>query len=185
MLLSPNDGGDASTRDIGPRSHCRAAFVLSLALAALPATPHAQAVFTATAGMPVRFEIVTSCAVSASDLDFGAYASKSQAPVQGQTAIQLLCGDGTVAELRLDAGSGSGSTSRRRMEQDAGTDRLEYDLFQDPARTIHWGDRSGVDTLEVETAGVPLTIPVYGQIPGGQRVREGTYSDTVTVRVLY
>jgi spore coat protein U-like protein len=186
----PNDGGDASVRDIGPRSYpagnWRRFLVVWLALAALPATSRAQATYTATAGMPVRIEIVASCAVSAADLNFGAYASNSQTPVQGQTVIQLLCGAGTVAELSLDAGSGpGGSTSRRRMEQDAGKDRLDYDLFQDPSRTIHWGDRSGVDTLEVQTTGAPMTIPVYGQIPGGQRAREGTYSDTITVRVVY
>jgi len=160
--------------------------VLWLALAALPATCHAQATYTATAGMPVRMEIVASCTVSASDLDFGAYASSQSAPAQAQTAIQLLCGAGTVAELRLDAGTGpGGNTSRRRLEQDGGQDRLEYDLFQDPGRTIHWGQRSGVDTLEVPTTGVPQTIPVYGQIPGGQRVRDGTYSDMITIHVHF
>jgi spore coat protein U-like protein len=161
-------------------------FVVWLALAALPATALAQATYTATAGMPVRIEIVASCAVSASDLNFGAYASNQNTPVQGQTVIQLLCGAGTVAELSLDAGSGSGrNTNRRWMEQDDGSHRLDYGLYQDPGRTIHWGDRSGVDTLEVQTTGSALTIPVYGQIPGGQRVRDGTYSDTITVQVTY
>ena len=136
--------------------------------------------------MPVRIEIAASCAVSASDLDFGAFASNQSTPVQGQTAIQLHCGTGTLAEVSLDAGTGpGGNTERRRMEQDGGSDRLDYGLFQDPGRTIHWGDRSGRDTLEVQTTGVPLTIPVYGQIPGGQRVRDGTYSDTITIQVTY
>jgi spore coat protein U domain-containing protein, fimbrial subunit CupE1/2/3/6 len=179
----PNDGGDASVRDIGPRYYFY--FVVWLALAALPATPRAQT-FSTTAGMPVRIELVGFCNVSASDLDFGAYASNQSTPAQGQTVIQLLCSGGTVAELSLDAGSGpGGNTSRRRMEQDAGSDRLDYDLFQDPGRTIHWGDRSGVDTLEVETSGAPQTIPVYGQVPGGQRVRDGIYSDTITVHVRF
>ena len=171
-------------RDIGPRAYCF--FVAWLALAAGPATSRAQATYTATAGMPVRMEIVASCAVSAADLNFGAYASNSPAPVQGQTAIQLLCGAATTAEVSLDEGSGAGAaTTNRRMEADAGSGRLDYNLYQDAARTIHWGDRSGRDTLEVQTTGAPLTIPVYGQIPGGQRAREGTYSDTITVRVLY
>jgi len=187
MLSSPNDGGDASVPDIGPRSHCAAVFVVWLALAALPATCRAQTTFTATAGMPVRIELVANCTVSAADLSFGAFASNSQASADGQTVITLLCGIGTTAEVSLNAGSGpgGGNTSRRRMEQDAGSDHLEYDLFQDPGRTIHWGDSSGVDTLEVVTTGVAQTVPVYGRIPGGQRVREGTYSDTITVRVLY
>jgi len=136
--------------------------------------------------MPVRIEIVASCTVSAVDLDFGAYASNQNTPVQAQSAIQLHCGPGTTAEVSLDAGTGAvGNTSRRQMEQDRGLDRLDYDLFQDPGRTIHWGDRSGRDTLEVETTGLTLTIPVYGEIPGGQRVRDGTYSDTITIRVTY
>jgi len=164
----------------------RRLFVVWLALAALPATSVAQAIYTATAGMPVRMEIVASCTVSASDLDFGAYASNQNTPVQGQTVIQLLCGAGAVAELSLDAGTGpGGSTNRRRLEQDGGKDRLDYDLFQDPGRTIHWGDRSGVDTLEVQATGAPQAVTIYGQIPGGQRVREGTYSDTITVQVTY
>jgi spore coat protein U domain-containing protein, fimbrial subunit CupE1/2/3/6 len=136
--------------------------------------------------MPVRIELVAVCTVTATDLNFGAYSPRSQAPLQGQSTIELLCGGPVTAEVSLDAGSGAGaSTTNRRMEQEAGTDRLDYDLYQDAGRTIHWGTRSGVDTLEVQTTGLTLTIPVYGQIPGGQRAREGTYSDTITVRVVY
>jgi spore coat protein U-like protein len=136
--------------------------------------------------MPVRIELTGFCNVSASDLDFGAYASNQAAPAQGQATIQLQCTPGTVAELRLDAGSRpGGSTDLRKMVQDAGIDRLDYGLFQDPGRTVHWGDRSGVDTLEVVTTGAPQAIPVYGQIPGGQRVRDGIYSDMITVTVFY
>jgi spore coat protein U-like protein len=160
-------------------------FLVWLALAALPAISGAQT-FTVTAGMPVRMELVASCSVSATDLSFGAYVSNQINPIQGQTAIQLLCGIGATAEVSLDAGSGQGNnTSRRKMEQDSGTDQLDYDLFQDAARITHWGDKSGRDTLEVETTGAPLTLPVYGQVPGGQRVRDGTYSDTITVRVMF
>jgi spore coat protein U-like protein len=137
--------------------------------------------------MPVRIELVGFCNVSASDLDFGVYGSNSQTPAQGQTAIQLHCSGGTVAELTLDAGTTGldRNTSRRKLAQDRGIDRLDYDLFQDPGRTIHWGNKSGVDTLEVQATGVPQTVPVYGQIPGGQRVRDGVYYDTITVIVTF
>jgi spore coat protein U-like protein len=181
-----NDGGYASVRDIGPRSHWRLFFVALLVLTAWPAASRAQSTYTATAGMPVRMELVATCTVSATDLNFGAYSPKSPAPLQGQSTIELLCGGPVTAEVGLDAGSGAGATtSNRRMEQDAGTDRLDYDLYQDPARTIHWGDRSGRDTLEVQMTGATVSIPVYGRIPGGQRARDGTYSDTITVRVTY
>jgi len=136
--------------------------------------------------MPVRIELTAFCSVSAADLDFGAYASNSAAPAQGQTAIQLQCSGGTAADVSLDAGTGTGgNTSRRKLEHERGLGQLDYDLFQDPGRTVHWGDRSGVDTLEVQATGLPQTVPVYGQIPGGQRVRDGIYSDMITVRVHF
>jgi spore coat protein U-like protein len=164
----------------------RRIIVAFLALAALPTTVRAQAQLTATAGMLVGIEIVTACTVSVADLDFGAYASNSTTPVLGQTTIQLRCGAGSTAELFLDEGSGpGGTTSRRRLEQDSGKGTLEYDLFQDPGRTTHWGDRSGRDTLEVQTTGSPQTIQIFGEIPAGQRAVEGTYSDTITIRVQY
>ena len=164
----------------------RPVVALLLALAALPATVRAQAVFTANAGMPVRIEIVAACTVSAADLNFGAYASNSTTPVLGQTTISLHCGAGQTAELSLDAGSGAGaSTHNRRMEADGGQGRINYGLFQDPGRSVHWGVRSGTDTLEVQTTGAQQAIPIYGEIPAGQREREGTYSDTITIRVVY
>src|SRR5687767_2838303 len=89
----------------------RYVLIVWLALAALPGISAAQAIYTATAGMPVRMEIVASCSVSASDLNFGAYASNQSTPVQGQTAIQLLCGTGTLAEVSLDAGTGPGGST--------------------------------------------------------------------------
>jgi len=160
--------------------------VAFVALAALPAISRAQAHVTATAGMAVGIEIVAACTVSVADLNFGAYASNSKTPVQGQTTIQLRCGAGAVAELSLDAGTGPGATtSNRRLEQDSGKSRLDYDLFQDPGRTVHWGNRSGVDTLEVVATGAQQTVPIYGQIPAGQRAPDGTYSDTITLRVQY
>jgi spore coat protein U-like protein len=166
-----------------PAGNWPPALVLVLALAAAPATSQE---FTATAGMVVRIEIAANCMVSAADLDFGAYASNSKSPSRGQTAVQLHCSPGAVVELSLDAGMGPGrNTSRRRLAQDSGVDRLDYDLFQDSARTIHWGDRSGTDTREVATTGAPQSVPVYGEIPAGQRAQDGTYSDTITVRVLY
>ena len=168
--------------------------VVFLALTAFPAT-HAQRFpgqrtpqpgVTDNAIMPITIEIIQSCVVSAADLNFGAIAANSATPVLGQTSIELTCGTGVTAEIALDAGTSPGNnTSRRQMLRDAGVGRLDYDLFQDAGRTIHWGDRSGRDTLELLFEGTLRVVPIYGQIPAGQRVPEGNYSDMITVTVNY
>ncbi|GAB3774244.1 hypothetical protein GCM10028796_48240 [Ramlibacter monticola] len=136
--------------------------------------------------MPVRIEIVASCSVTATDLDFGAYDAERGAPTRGQTSIALLCAPGLVVEVSLDRGTTFGATtSRRKLNFESGLDRLDYGLYQDPGRTLNWGDTPGEDTLEVPTTGLPQTVPVYGEIRAGQRVRDGIYSDVITVRVQF
>ena len=181
VLLPVDDSLYGMVKSMGMRQRLGLAFLSLTSLLA-----GAQTNLTTNSVMPVRMEVVTACRVSVSDLAFGSYTSNSTTPVQGQTTIQLLCAPGTTAEISLDAGSApGGNTSRRNLQQDSGNDRMDYDLFQDPGRTIHWGDRSGNDTKEVVTADAPLMVPIYGEIPGGQRVREGTYSDIITVSVSY
>jgi spore coat protein U-like protein len=158
--------------------------LLLLALAALPAVLTAQS-FTVTGGMPVRIEIIVACSVSATDLDFGAYASNQNEPLRGQSSIELRCAPDTLTEISLDGGTSPGNTRNRKLSHDSGRDRLDYDLYQDSARTMHWGDRSGNDTLELVTTVPVHTVPVYGEIPAGQRAQDGFYSDVITVTVLY
>ena len=159
--------------------------VVMLAMSCVPVAPLAQT-FTATSGMPVRIEIAASCLVTASDLDFGAYNAATGAPTRGQTTIQLLCAPGLGAELALDAGSAAGATTMsRKLNSESSADRLDYGLFQDAARSVHWGDTTGTDTMEVLTTGAPQLVPVYGEIPAGQRTQPGTYSDVITVRVQF
>lgn len=157
-----------------------------LALAGFPLTLGSQS-FTATSGMPVRIEIVASCDVSASDLDFGAYDTASATPTLGQTTVQLLCSAGAVVDISLDGGTGSsGNTQQRKLAPEAGgADRLDYGLFQDAARSVHWGDRPGKDTREVLASGAQQTVPVYGQIRPGQQVASGTYADVITVQLQF
>jgi spore coat protein U-like protein len=67
----------------------------------------------------------------------------------------------------------------------SGTNTIAYNLFQDSGDTTIWGDGSGVTKTENYT--LPLggseTLPIYGNVPGGQNVRAGTYTDGVSVTV--
>jgi spore coat protein U-like protein len=164
---------------------CRRFIAVLLALFACPATPGQAPPATAESVMPVMMEIVSYCDLSASDLDFGAYSSGSAAPVLGQSVIQLTCSPGQTGELLLDSGLGSRRTNDRKMVQEGGNDRLEYGLYIDAGRTQLWGDESGVNTRPVITTGSAQTINVYGQINAKQRVRDGIYSDTITVLLVF
>ena len=156
-----------------------------IALSGMSVAPLAQQI-TVVGAMPVMMEVAVQCHVTATDLDFGVYLSNSQVPVLAQGSITLLCSAGVAADVALDAGNGPGrNTSRRLMSQETGPDRLAYDLFQDAGRTVHWGDNPGSDTLQVLMTGVPVTVMVYGQISAGQRARDGTYSDIITVLVQF
>lgn len=168
-----------------PGSPAQRAIVAFLALAGLPTAPVGQTFF-ATSGMPVRIEIVGSCLVTASDLDFGAYDGLTGTPTRGQSSIALQCSPEMGVEVSLDAGTTAGATtSTRQLTSRSGADRLDYGLYQDAGRTLNWGDTSGVDTLEVLTTGASQTVPVYGEIRAGQRTPAGTYGDVITVRVQF
>lgn len=161
------------------------ALVALSALAGLPLVAAGQ-VFSFTAGMPVRIDIVAACNVTASDLAFGSYIGAAATPGRGEGSILLQCSPGQGAEVSLDAGSTPGATaSQRQMLSATGSARLDYGLYQDAGRLVNWGETPGVDTLEVLTTGEPQALPVYGQVPAGQNVPAGTYGDVVTVRVLF
>ena len=162
------------------------AFPATHAQQRLPGQPPITPGVTDHAILPVTIEIIQQCILTATDLNFGAIVSNSTTPVLGQSIIEVTCGAGVTAEIALDAGTSPGNnTSRRQMLLDAGKGRLDYDLFQDAGRTIHWGDRSGRDTLEVLFEGALRVLPIYGQIPAGQRVPDGNYSDMITVTIHY
>jgi spore coat protein U-like protein len=136
--------------------------------------------------MPVRIEIVGSCLVNASDLDFGTYGAVTGTPTRGQSSIALQCTPELGVEVSLDAGTTAGATtSARQLNSRSGADRLDYGLYQDAGRTLNWGDTSGVDTLEVLTTGATQLVPVYGEIRSGQRTSAGLYGDVITVRVQF
>jgi spore coat protein U-like protein len=60
-----------------------------------------------------------------------------------------------------------------------------YKLFQDAGHTTNWGNTVGVDTVQGTQSGLAQNFTVFGQLPAGQSVPSGTYSDTITVTVTF
>jgi spore coat protein U-like protein len=58
---------------------------------------------------------------------------------------------------------------------------LAYQVFQDAARTINWGNTTGTELTGTGNA----TVTFYGQILAGQYVAPGTYTDTLSTQTTH
>lgn len=158
-------------------------FIGMLMLSLLAGNAHAaDAVTTFTVGATVT----DGCSVSASDLAFGNIDPLINATnaTDATTAIAVTCANGTVYDVALDAGTGSGTTTARAMTNGAAS--LNYALYSDASRTANWGNTSGADTVSDTGTGATQTLTVYGRVLSGQQSAPvGTYADTITVTITY
>ncbi|MCS7269031.1 MAG: spore coat U domain-containing protein [Geminicoccaceae bacterium] len=136
---------------------------------------------TATGSLAVTVEVVATCRVGASSLDFGVYGAGQTADLRAQGTIAYENCTASSLRISLDGGS-SGNPNGRTLTNAAGN-RLAYQLYRDSARTRVWG--SGANALSFTPTSASGTVPVYGTIPGGQSVPLGRYSDTVVVTIEF
>jgi spore coat protein U-like protein len=118
-----------------------------------------------------------SCTFSIANLSFGTYISPL---LNGVTPATVDCPFGQQYTIGLNAGTGAGATTTLRKMTGPGGAELNYQLFRDSARTLNWGNTSGVDIYSGMGIGFQQTIYVYGQVPAGQFVAPGTYTDRVS-----
>jgi spore coat protein U-like protein len=157
-----------------------------LLLAALPLNSSADGGNSRSTTFTVRTTVVASCSVSADALNFGTTVpTPITNPVDATTTISAICSINTPYFVALDAGTGQGATTRvRRMSGTGGS--IEYGIFTDAGRTSPWGDgANGTVRRESTGTGQPQSLTVYGRIPGGQSPAAGTYTDQITVTVLF
>jgi spore coat protein U-like protein len=143
---------------------------------------HAQSqTVSTTFRVSARVEAV--CAVTASDLDFGAYSSGG-ALLQGTSVLQSTCTPGTTYNIALNGGTGGGTIYGGR-QMASGANKLNYQLYRNSARSDIWGNTIGTDTVQDVGTGLAKSHTVYGTVPGAQSVPAGNYADTITVTVSY
>lgn len=131
-----------------------------------------------------------SCTLSTTSLAFGRYVPSRNAPLDFTATLSLRCSalgqtpapvEGTIALLGPSARSLAG-----------GQNRLRYQLFVDPARTIAWGDGSGntstkaISGLVGPATPMRATFTVYGRVLARQsNAQVGSYSDQITAVLSY
>ncbi|MEO8747725.1 MAG: spore coat U domain-containing protein [Rhodanobacter sp.] len=136
----------------------------------------------------VTATVVPQCTVSASTLDFGTIGLLTSA-VPGTSTLGVQCSNGTPYKVGLDAGqNGGGNVNARKMVLAA--NRIGYQLYQDPGRTLVWGNSfgGGIGATNVVAAtgtGNTQNLTVYGLVPSQITPVAGTYNDTIMVTVQY
>lgn len=150
--------------------------------------------FAATAGaatqsttFTVSATVVSSCAISASNLGFGNYDPLAVSATTGTTSVNVQCSLLAPFNILLNSGvQGGGTVTTRKMKiAGVGTDTLNYELTRDVGHALNWGETIGTDTLSGLGTGLSVASTIYGRIAAGQNKPIGSYSDTITVTVNY
>lgn len=137
---------------------------------------------------------VCSCAVSTTNVVFGAVNPLSLTATDSVGSINVTCGGvaGLLIPVQVDISKGGG-TSFASRSMASGANRLAYNLYTDSARSMVFGDTtngttdaSGSISLNVLGIGPPFSANIYGRVFGGQLTTvPGNYADTIAVTLTY
>jgi spore coat protein U-like protein len=141
---------------------------------------------TVSGELEVRATVVPNCRLIVAPLIFGDYdpiVVHEASALDAESELRLTCTRNSSATISLDHGRFAVSGSGPRVMTD-GSQRLAYQLFQDPSRAAVWGQgEDAVAILGISSLSNPYTLTIYGRIPPGQEVLSGSYSDVVTAIV--
>jgi spore coat protein U-like protein len=137
---------------------------------------------TATQSFNVSVTVVSGCTITATALAFGNYKA---ALISSTSTVSVTCTNTTTYNVGLNAGTSTGATVTTRKMTGPGGALLSYSLFQNSGHTTNWGNTVGTDTEAGTGNGALQALTVYGQLPAGQIVAVGNYTDTITATVTY
>lgn len=139
-----------------------------------------------------------TCEISAVGVVFGTYDPSNPAPTTANGSLLATCtwtnGGSTSFTLTTSFSTGnSGSYPNRWMRRTGSTDRLNYNIYLDASYTQVRGNGTagtvtgGPSTVTVSRNSRTATATgvLHGRIPAGQNVSPGSYSDTITVTLLF
>lgn len=158
----------------------RKALFVAISVVALGA---GNAAFATTDSFTVSAEVIENCTVAADDLAFGNYdpivanAASGAGDIPESADLTVTCTDGSVVSIALD--NGDNFSGGRRMAK--GADFLSYELYQEAGLSNVFG--SGAQAVAHNGTGAAQTVTVHGNLPGGQNVPVGSYSDIIDVTI--
>jgi len=131
----------------------------------------------------VQASVTSQCFVNASPLNFGNVGLLT-AGVSANTALAVQCSRMAPYNVGLSAGQNSGGNINAR-QMVLGVHNISYQLYQDAARTLVWGDTVGTNTVAGTGTGNTQNLSVYGAVPPQNTPPTGTYNDVIVVTVTY
>ena len=166
------------------------ALLLSVSACALAAAGALAA--TATTTFTVTATVAANCTITATAISFTydpVFANATTAATTTGT-VTIACTKGSGPTIGLSAGSNPGAVAGVTRAMANGANRLGYELFQPaaaPGNGAVWTDIGGANPLNagVSPSKLARNFTVQAQIPAGQDVAVGNYSDTVTATVNF
>lgn len=140
---------------------------------------------------PAGAQVIGGCTILtnlSSGISFGSYDPLAGQPVSVVWPVNFVCPLGQLGYSVSFSGGNSGSPAARWMN-DALNEHLSYNLYQDAAHTIVWGDGSAGTQPYVgrASANTNYTIDVYAYLPGGQTNVSAfqTFSDGIVATITF
>lgn len=154
------------------------------ALSAVPATAATDCFINAVA--TAAFGVYDGTQNDSATTTISGFCRNSPPPGGGPTIAPMLM---------LSTGLAARYTQRQMAN---GAHRLNYNLYSGVSRRVVWGDGTGGTVAVPAYAAGSISIngnqtrafdnpglTIYGRIPAGQEVAQGSYSDTITLTLTF
>jgi len=148
---------------------------------------------TATTTFTVTAAVAANCTISAAAIVFPSYdpvVANAATAATTTGSVTITCTKGSGPTIGLNAGTNPGAVAGVTRAMANGANRLGYELFQPAAAPGNggvWSDIGGANPLNpgVSPSKASRSFTIQAQIPAGQDVAVGGYSDTITATVNY
>lgn len=142
---------------------------------------NAQAVGSQTGSMTVNATVTSACSFGANAaLNFGTYDPSASSTGDTGTTLKVTCTAGSTFMLWSTTGQ-----LLRQMTGAIAADVLAYKLFGDSAKTSELSVATGAGSITGTGTGLPVSVPIYGQIAAGQFVPAGAYTQSINLTMSY
>jgi spore coat protein U-like protein len=100
-------------------------------------------------------------------INFGTFVGSSISAMTGSMTVH--CTANATYDVGIDAGTSPGAAVTSRAMTDGNGHWLAYELFQDAAHVLNWGNTVGVDTVaKPVTNGQSPPFSIYGLLPNNE-----------------